>query len=119
MQSPHDSSPKAPIAVGIDGGGTSTRVLLMGADSQPLGQGRSGSGNLHDVGAKDLMAHINEAWRRAWAHAGAQPRPAAAAFCAMASVGTTSDRETVRGIVASVGVAPLECTTVDLSLIHI
>lgn len=112
----HGPAVGAPIAVGIDGGGTSTRVLLMDADGRAMGLGRSGSGNLHDVGADRLAAHIDEAWREAWAKAGAEPRPASAAFCAMASVGTANNREAVRRVVTDVGVADPSRVTVDIDL---
>ncbi len=113
----HDAPPlEPPIAVGIDGGGTSTRVLLMDAQGATLGLGQSGSGNLHDVGAEQLARHIDEAWRGAWAAAGAPPRAATAAFCAMASVGTSNNRETVQEVVANVGVAQLDRVTVDIDL---
>ena len=115
---PQDPSAPAepPIAVGIDGGGTSTRVLIMDAEGETLGLGQSGSGNLHDIGAQQLTEHIDEAWRSAWAQVGAPPRAANAVFCAMASVGTSNNRETVQEIVANVGVAELERITVDIDL---
>ncbi len=108
--------PGPPIAVGIDGGGTSTRVLLMNAQGETLGLGRSGSGNLHDVGAERLGANIREAWCEAWDQAGAAPRAATAVFCAMASVGTSNNRETVQKVVADVGIAHLSRVTVDIDL---
>ncbi|WP_419190706.1 N-acetylglucosamine kinase [Saltatorellus ferox] len=111
-----DQTIQGPIAVGIDGGGTSTRALLMNAEGVTLGVGTSGSGNLHDMGPERLRAHLDEAWRGAWAAAGEAPRPADAVFCAMASVGTPGNRETVQRLVAEVGVAPLERVEVDIDL---
>ncbi len=114
--SPGAAPTHSPIAVGIDGGGTTTRVLLMAGGGESLGLGTSGSGNLHDVGAERLSAHIREAWLEAWDQAGLAPRPAAAAFCAMASVGTSNNRETIRELVTQLGVAPLARVTVDIDL---
>lgn len=114
MQS--DTKTQSSIAVGIDGGGTSTRVLLMNAEGATLGVGHSGSGNLHDMGLERLRSHLDEAWRAAWKAAGEEPRAADAVFCAMASVGTPGNRETVRGLVAEVGVAPLDIVEVDIDL---
>lgn len=106
-----------PVVCGVDGGGTSTRVLVATLDGAILGEGRSGSGNLHDVGEEVLTRHIDEAWRGAWAAAGATPRAAERAFCSMASVGTPSNRASVERIVATVGVAPAEGIRVDIDLV--
>ena len=104
------------LAVGIDGGGTSTRVMLVDGEGRRLGSGESGSGNLHDVGEAQLAVHVDEAWRAAWAEAGAAPRPADSVFCAMASVGTPGNRDAVRALVARLGVGALEAVSVDIDL---
>ena len=105
------------LAVGVDGGGTHTRVLIVDGEGRRLGEGESGSGNLHDVGPERLFQHIDEAWRAAWTAAGEEPRVADRAFCAMASVGTAPNRDTVQGIVAEVGLAPLAQVDVDIDLL--
>ena len=105
------------VVCGVDGGGTSTRVLVATLEGEVLGEGRSGSGNLHDVGEAVLARHVEEAWRAAWAEAGTAPRSAARAFCSMASVGTPSNRETVEGLVARIGLAPRERVRVDIDLV--
>ncbi len=114
MNKKSSSAPR--IAVGIDGGGTSTRVLLMDESAETLGQGASGSGNLHDMGEEALRAHIEEAWHGAWEAAGKEPQKAGAAFCAMASVGTPRNRQAVHRIVAELGVAPADRVEVDIDL---
>ena len=111
------ASPESVRAVGIDGGGTHTRVLIADGKGRALGAGESGSGNLHDVGRERLTRQVEEAWRAAWAAAGEEPRAADAVFCAMASVGTASNRGTVREVVADVGVAPLDRIEVDIDLV--
>jgi len=90
---------------GIDGGGTRTRVLLLSESGRTLGQGESGPGNLHDVGASVLRSHVHEAWLLAWSAAGQAPRAADAAFFGMASVVTDADRATVRAIGLELGLA--------------
>ena len=104
-------------AIGVDGGGTSTRVLLVDGEGRRLGEGTSGSGNLHDMGEAQLGEHLGEAWRGAWASAGREPRPAESVFCAMASVGTAANRELVRRLVARVGMGSLEAVEVDIDLV--
>lgn len=105
------------VVCGVDGGGTLTRVLVATLDGEVLGEGRSGSGNLHDVGEAALARHVEEAWRAAWKQAGAAPRSAARVFCSMASVGTPSNRETVERLVARIGLAPLDRVRVDIDLV--
>jgi len=112
-----ESALSGAVAVGIDGGGTSTRVLLVGGDGRRLGQGQSGSGNLHDVGEARLASHLEEAWREAWAAAGAEPRRADSVFCAMASVGTPGNREAVRDVVTRVGIGAPGAVAVDIDLV--
>lgn len=112
-----DTGERPALAVGVDGGGTHTRVLIVDSDGRRIGEGESGSGNLHDVGPKTLFRHIDEAWRAAWAAAGEEPRAADRAFCAMASVGTGSNRETVRGVVVDVGLAAIDHVDVDIDLV--
>ena len=104
------------IVAGIDGGGTHTRVALLRADGALLGVGEGPSGNLHDVGRERLMAHLDTAWRAAWSAAGLAPRPVAAAFLAMASVGLAADRAEVSDIAERLGLAPPGCTKVDIDL---
>jgi len=86
------------VVCGVDGGGTSTRVVLLEETGRILGQGTSGPGNLRDVGAVVLRKHVREAWLAAWQAADAEPRQVAAAFFGVASVATPADRETVRSI---------------------
>ncbi|MEM6571240.1 MAG: BadF/BadG/BcrA/BcrD ATPase family protein [Planctomycetota bacterium] len=112
-----DVDGRSAVAVGVDGGGTNTRVLLVDAEGQRLGAGTSGSGNLHDVGAERLARHVDEAWRAAWAEAGEAPRAADAVFCGMASVGTEPNRSTVRDVVAGVGVGAIADVHVDIDLV--
>ena len=105
------------FACGVDGGGTSTRVLIASAEGEVIGSGTSGSGNLHDIGRDALLANITEALEAAWAEAGQAPRPAAAAFCAMASVGTPRNREAVLEIAREVGLAGSDAIAVDIDLV--
>lgn len=93
------------LVCGIDGGGTSTRVLLAAGDGTVLGEGRGAAGNLHDVGPKKLRAHLAEAWTEAWRRAGRPPEPCAVAFFGMASVVTPEDRATVEELGESLGFA--------------
>ena len=101
----------------MDGGGTSTRVLIATVEGEVVGTGESGSGNLHDIGREDLRANMTEAWELAWAEAGMSPRPAEAAFCAMASVGTPRNRASVLEIAREIGLAGPTAIVVDIDLV--
>jgi N-acetylglucosamine kinase-like BadF-type ATPase len=110
------SDTSLPIVAGVDGGGTHTRVALLRADGVVLGIGEGPSGNLHDVGRARLAEHMQRAWREAWAAAAAEPRPVAAAFLAMASVGLAADRAEVLDVARTLGLAPPDRTKVDIDL---
>ena len=111
------------IVAGFDGGGTSTRALLLRNDGVVLGLGRAGTGNLHDVGEQGLTRALTRAWNDAWradakhpSGGSADPRTVDAAFCGMASVVTAADRERVRNIVAAIGCATKDTIGVDHDL---
>lgn len=112
-----DPNASPPVAAGVDGGGTSTRVLLVDHEGRRVGEGQSGSGNLHDVGEAQLAVNLEEAWRSAWAAAGLEPKPLESVFCAMASVGTAGNRETVQRLVAAQRFGALEDVEVDIDLV--
>jgi N-acetylglucosamine kinase-like BadF-type ATPase len=111
-----DEGAALPIVVGVDGGGTHTRVALLRGDGVVLGTGEGPSGNLHDVGRARLAEHMQRAWHAAWAEAGAEPRPVAAAFLAMASVGLVADRAEVHEVAKDLCLAPDERIRVDIDL---
>lgn len=106
------------LLVGIDGGGTSTKVVIGDANGEVLGEGRGPSGNLHDVGAERLEAHVAEAWGQALADAGLTPDARAdRVLCAMASVVSEAGRRTVRSIVDAVGIADAGAVDVETDLV--
>ncbi|GAG07925.1 unnamed protein product, partial [marine sediment metagenome] len=45
---------KPRIVVGVDGGGTRTRVAVATEEGTVLGTGESGPGNYHDVGIDEV-----------------------------------------------------------------
>jgi glucosamine kinase len=104
------------LVVGIDGGGTKTRIVLLDTEGQVHGVGESGPGNLHDMGPERTRDHVLEAWTRAWEQAGRAPRPCDAGFFGMASVVTQDDRDTIHRIGCELELAPPQHLGVDVDL---
>lgn len=102
------------FVLGVDGGGSTTRVALVSFDGQLLAEGSAGSGNLHDVGEEVLGNHLDRARRAAFGSLGLEPRPASAAFFGMASVVTPEDRARVARLASAF--APGESIHVDHDL---
>jgi N-acetylglucosamine kinase-like BadF-type ATPase len=68
------------IFLGVDGGGTSTRAVLVEASGRVIGQGEAGPSNYHNVGIPDALANIQSATWKAWEQANQTPRVPSAAF---------------------------------------
>lgn len=97
------------IVIGVDGGGSTTRVALVDTSGHLLGAGVAGPGNWHDVGVEVVARHLGQALRAAWeqaGHRGHDERPALAAYLGMASVGDEADRDAIREAAAMVALAP-------------
>lgn len=58
------------ISIGIDGGGTSTRAVIIDAGLNELGRGEAPSSNHYGVGLEKAVAHIRQASEGALAAAG-------------------------------------------------
>ncbi|MCA9231656.1 MAG: hypothetical protein KDA57_13475 [Planctomycetales bacterium] len=84
------------IVIGVDGGGTSTRVALANERGEILGIGKSGAGNYHDVGVEAVGLHIEEALAEAWQASGKTSQQADAIFLGLGSVASEQDRSVIR-----------------------
>lgn len=77
--------PGAPgLVAGVDGGGSSTRVLILSADGAVCGLGLAGPSNPNQVGAEGALEAVAAALRGAWAEARVAPRPLDAVFIGLA-----------------------------------
>jgi N-acetylglucosamine kinase-like BadF-type ATPase len=76
------------LVAGVDGGGTSTRALIVSADGTICGIGRAGPSNPHQVGAEGAAQAVRTACEAAWADAGINREPLAAAFLGLAGAGS-------------------------------
>ena len=93
------------IVIGVDGGGTSTRVALVTDQGDVLGIGTAGAGNYHDVGIKAVRSNIEQALSQAWLTAGTQRQQADAVFLGLGSIASEDDRNTIRQIAEDLSLA--------------
>lgn len=85
--------------LGADGGGTSTRVLMISAAGDVLGFGTSGSSNFHEAGRDAADAALKAAVAAAYSNAGIGRESCGAIFLGMAGVVAEADRRVVREMV--------------------
>lgn len=93
------------IVIGVDGGGTTTRVAIATDQGEVLGIGRAGAGNYHDVGAEVVRSNIDQALSQAWALASIPKQQADAAFLGLGSVASAEDRDIIRQIAEDLSLA--------------
>lgn len=101
------------IVLGIDGGGSSTRAVILDGEGNLLGSGQGGPSNYNSVGLAQAQAHIAEAVDAARHQAGLDSRPFDAAFFGMAGVVSPLDHERIRSIAVNLNLASAEHTGVD------
>jgi N-acetylglucosamine kinase-like BadF-type ATPase len=80
-----------PTYLGIDGGGTHTRAILLNRSGRVLGVGSAGPSNFNNVGDARAIANLLTATRAAWSAAGKPFAPADAAFLGLAGVKSAAD----------------------------
>ena len=112
------SSREEELFVGVDGGGTSTRLALLAADGELRALAQAGCGNPLDVGERGLASALDQAWRDAWSTLGVAPRPCAAACLGLAGAADERERERAHALAVELGLAPYEQVEVshDLSI---
>jgi glucosamine kinase len=86
--------------LGIDGGGTSTRAIIIDDAGAVIGEGVSGPANALRVGAQQAVRHIREAVHQACAQAGIDLRKIAAAEMGLAGARRREIRERMRRAVS-------------------
>jgi N-acetylglucosamine kinase-like BadF-type ATPase len=84
------AAPPAPLYLGIDGGGTQVRAVLVDAQGRERGRGLAGSANPAAVGRDQAAANIRLAVEQAARQAGVE-LPVAAACCGLAGVDRPAD----------------------------
>ncbi|WP_342120326.1 BadF/BadG/BcrA/BcrD ATPase family protein [Pseudoduganella sp. OTU4001] len=96
--------------IGVDGGGSGTRVRLARADGQLLGEGQAGpSGLLH--GIKNAWAAVEEAIGRAFEAAGLAPAPRAVIAVGLGLAGVHNKQWAANFVAANPGYAAVALET--------
>jgi N-acetylmuramic acid 6-phosphate etherase len=93
------SEPHHDLALGIDGGGTSTVALLAKAPPggwTVLGRGVAGSSNLHAAGTAPALTALDAAVESAFAAAGLKRGPVASACLGLAGAGRPKEQAVIR-----------------------
>lgn len=101
------------FVMGVDGGNTSSRVVLATTNGQVLGYGKSGPASADGVGVETTSRHLREAINAAWQDAGKSPQPVSASFLGMAGVVSEKDRDLIREIVLALRVSDPDLTGID------
>ena len=93
------------LYLGIDGGGTRTRAILVDAHGGIHGEGEAGPANYHNVGLEGAATALRQAAGNAWRAAGVPFGPAAACFAGLAGVKAGVDLSRLSDVATTVGLA--------------
>ena len=106
--------------LGVDGGGTHTRVALASLEGELLARAKSGPGHPGLLGSEQVRDHLLEARAFALRAAGLEARPARAACVGLAGAGSAEVRTELRRLLAEAGVARFEQLEVvpDFTVAH-
>lgn len=99
--------------LGIDGGGTRTRALILDEKGEVLSLGISGPSNYNDVGEAEAQANLAQAVENARRVAGLPVQPFAAVFMGMAGVVSTHDHTTMQRIATNLHLTDGQAVGVD------
>ncbi len=102
--------------LGVDGGGTRTRAVLVSGEGRIRGTGEAGPSNYHNVGLEVAGRQLKQAVDAAWAAAGLDPRPAAAAFLGCAGVRSSADAAHMVSVAEGLALAPPGAVRVENDL---
>lgn len=79
--------------ISVDGGGTSTEVVLADIHGNPVGEGNSGPSNAKAVGVPAAMKALDDGIKAAFESAGLKPAPVSVASLGLAGFDRDEDRE--------------------------
>lgn len=91
--------------LGIDGGGTRTRLALADENGRLLGFAHGGACSFTDCGLAPARAELSRLWRAVWRSAGLEPRPADRLFMGMGSILAPADAQVNCELALEIGLA--------------
>jgi glucosamine kinase len=94
------------VLLGIDGGGTRTRAVLVTPQGRVLGQGEAGPSNYHNTSLNTVAGNLRRATEQAWTATGRAFAPASRAYLGCAGIKTDADAARVRAAAEGIGLAP-------------
>ncbi|MDA3874881.1 MAG: ATPase [Kiritimatiellae bacterium] len=106
------------LFLGIDGGGSHTRALVVNAQGCILGRGQSGSSNYHNVGLETATRQLVEAGQQAAMSADCSLSDIQAAFLGCAGIKSTVDKSRLRGAAETAGLVPEGQIVVENDLVN-
>ncbi|MBL9135775.1 MAG: hypothetical protein JNK85_07900 [Verrucomicrobiales bacterium] len=93
------------LFLGIDGGGTRTRAVVVDVHGQVLGRGESGIGNIHHAKPNEVAAHLAEAIAGALRPSHHPPSAVRSAFLGMAGATGEETRSVYRDLIGAAGLS--------------
>lgn len=94
------------LYLGIDGGGTRTRAVLVPDSGKVLGVGEAASSNFNNVGEQEAGANLHAATEAAFRAAGMVFRPVVGAFLGLAGVKSSEDIARMTSVAEACNLAP-------------
>lgn len=101
------------LFLGIDGGGTRTRAVLVDENGRFQGCGLAGPSNYDDIGIAAAQNNIQTAVTAAFHQTNQPVQTCAAAFLGLAGIVSDDDRAIIRTIASNLALAPSEFVGVD------
>jgi N-acetylglucosamine kinase-like BadF-type ATPase len=101
------------IFAGIDGGGTRTRLVLVGEDGLVLGHASGRSCNFTEHGISKTQTELTRLWNEAWSAAGVKPKQADAVFMGLGSILSQDEVKINCRIATEVGFAQADSIFAD------
>jgi len=104
------------LLLGIDGGGTRTRAVLLLETGKVLGVGEAGSSNVNNLGEERAARNLRAAAEAAFSAAGLPFAPAKVAFLGLSATKSTEDIARMTALAESCDLAPAGAITVKNDL---